>query len=206
MKRRLIILTGIVAIAALAIWVVLAVTTPTEPVFQGKKLSAWVDECGSTNSDRAVQARFAIGRMGSNAVPYLMHRLKREALKTYWLKKTDGWLHTGTKFEQMNATRVLAVRRGILGLRWSGVPELEKLVEESTNEEVVFEAYSTAEMIRSLSSDSRLNSMHLSSNAKKKVVAAMAAHGRTPPLDLRVVAIEVGPMQQESTQRVTNGR
>jgi len=175
-KRRVILWAGMaVVIGALAIWVVLAATAPTDPAYEGKKLSEWVAECGSSNVDQSVQARFAIGRMGSNAVPYLMHRLKREAQKTYWLRKADRLFHTGSKFEQMNATRLHAVRRGILGLRLSALPALEQLMEESANEEVLYQAYSAAEMIVSISSE--LNQMTLSSNAVAKVNTAVASHG-----------------------------
>ncbi len=177
-KRRVILWAGMaVVIGALAIWVVLAATAPTDPAYEGKKLSEWVAECGSSNVDRSVQARLAIGRMGSNAVPFLMHRLKREAQKTYWLRKADRLFHTGSKFEQMNATRLHAVRRGILGLRLSALPALEQLMEESANEEVLYQAYSAAEMMVSLSSDSRFNTLNLSSNAVAKVNAAVASHG-----------------------------
>src|SRR5579863_56901 len=163
--HRVMVVVGLAVVAgALAIWVVNTRNAPPEPVYEGKKLSVWLRAAGSTNGNEAVEACQAISSMGSNAAPFIMHRLKREAWKTYWLRKADQVLHTGTKFEQMDANNILAIRRGVHALRPSALPALEQVMEESSNEEVLYQAYSVGEMMVMVSSDSRFR-MSLSSNA-----------------------------------------
>ena len=193
--RRLILSTALaLVVGALAIWMMLAATPPKEPVYQGKKLSVWMKNYASTNSDRRVEAQLAIRGMGSNAVPFLTLRLKREAQKTYWLRKVDALFHTGTKFEQMNAQNVLEGRRGFLTLWPSGLPALEQVMEQSSNDEVLYQAYLMGQVMVMKSSDSHYR-MSLSSNAMVKVGAALAKHGRAAT-DVQAVAVTAGPTQR----------
>ena len=188
MKRRLIILAGALVLGALVVWIWLAATSPVEPVYEGKKLSEWLKAAGSADDRQISEAVGAIRSMGSNAAPWMVFRLRREALKTYWLKRADKLFHTGTRFEQWNEPAMRTVRGVVLPrLGPSMVPELERLMEESSNDEVLYQAYFVAEIIVSVQNDSRFSTLSLSSNALAKVNAALAKRGRGPPIAVRTV-------------------
>src|SRR4030095_12590899 len=79
MRRRCIILgmgTALVA-GVLACWP----SGPKEPVYQGKRLSDWLEEAGPTKEPETVEAACkALKAIGTNALPYLVSQFTRESL------------------------------------------------------------------------------------------------------------------------------
>ena len=129
-----------VVVGALAIWTVLSLTAPAEPIFEGKKISVWMKTVASTNRTESDPAFMAIRSLGSNAVPYMVHRLKREATKNYWLKKADHLLHTGQTFQHFNQSGISTVDKGLNAIGPAAVPALDQLIQESSNDEVIYES------------------------------------------------------------------
>ena len=97
-------LIGLVALFVWKAW------RPSEPVYQGKTLSAWVEQWQSNrialtmffdNPSRKAatyareEAQKAILQIGTNGIPYLLRLVRSEELATpSWLKRTlpDSWL------------------------------------------------------------------------------------------------------------------
>ncbi len=181
-RRRHIWFVGSVILAvALCVWLVVFCSGPREPVYGGKKLSAWLQTIASTNIEveQSEQARWAISQMGSNAAPYLVHGLKREALKTYWLKKADALFHSGTRFEQFNWSGGRAMIGGLRALGEPALPGLEEVMEESSNEEVLYESCMAAIFIEIRTNGSGVFTWPLSPEATARVNAVLAVrmHG-----------------------------
>jgi HEAT repeat protein len=63
-----------VAIAVRVFWSL----GPKEPSYDGRSLSAWLDEWGQAYNDRTNHATIAIRAIGSNALPILLSRLSKE--------------------------------------------------------------------------------------------------------------------------------
>ena len=93
MNRRRLILFGALALMAAGV-VALWPRGPKEPVYQGKKLSYWIQEASrprsETDSNRLQELRLAFTAIGTNAVPYLLaefesRQSKLSAIAFRWL-------------------------------------------------------------------------------------------------------------------------
>ena len=108
-QKRILCLTAVVLVGVVAVFVWKA-WRPSEPVYQGKTLSAWVeqwqssriqvptfenDPAAKTAKEAREQAQEAILQIGSNGIPHLLRLIRSEELATTsWLKRTlpDSWL------------------------------------------------------------------------------------------------------------------
>jgi len=79
LKRRNILVLVLLAVAALA-WFIWRLYSPDEPVYQGKRLRAWLDEAYRTRDLQALTN--AVRQMGTNALPALLRMVRLR----------DGWL------------------------------------------------------------------------------------------------------------------
>ena len=71
LKRALAVL--LLLIVVFAAWLL---TRPREPEYQGRSLSAWLDDYNRTGTEGAEQASTAIRAMGTNCLPYLITHIK----------------------------------------------------------------------------------------------------------------------------------
>ncbi len=75
---RIGILAGMVFLVAALIF---AATRSREPVYQGKKLSEWLEE-GSSQEEFSyrfsAETRFAVRQIGTNALPFLLDTLRSQ--------------------------------------------------------------------------------------------------------------------------------
>ena len=97
MRRRRIILGSALAVALVALALAWP-SGPTEPVYQGKRLSQWIEEVGlySTpfvaeyNSDIRQNALKAVRAIGTNALPWLMGEFDTPVSK--WRVTVNEWV------------------------------------------------------------------------------------------------------------------
>jgi HEAT repeats/PBS lyase HEAT-like repeat len=88
-KRRLLLAIVLLAALAACAWFFLSSNQPPEPVYQGKTLTVWLEEGSGSfgqdiNSEEQQKAADAVGHIGTNAIPTLLHllRIKYSPLKT----------------------------------------------------------------------------------------------------------------------------
>ncbi len=163
-----------VAVGALAVWLVMVVTVPTEPVYQGKKLSVWLKLIASPDTEKSLEARRAVHRMGSNAVPILIRRFNRQALEALVIRKEYEWSHSESRFyQQMDSLRFDITINGLLAVGEPAIPSLKNILEQSSNEEALREASWMVSYITATHPQSQSNRLTLSSNAQVKVTAAV---------------------------------
>src|SRR5262245_61020999 len=86
MGRKRLFIVGVVALA-IALLVLLWPRGPKEPVYQGKRLSAWLIEASSESGLKT--APEAIQALGTNAIPYLLFEFERTEPR--WKQKLLGW-------------------------------------------------------------------------------------------------------------------
>jgi hypothetical protein len=104
MKRRRILLLlalGAVGAGLFLFWL----RGPKEPVYQGKRLSQWIEEADRTDSNEQAIARKAIGTLGTNALPWLMSEFKRPPPKLRnafyrWVARNTSWDFRSRRHEQ----------------------------------------------------------------------------------------------------------
>lgn len=91
MRRNLVACFALAAVG-LCLWLVLRLSGPSEPVYQGKRLGDWqkIYE-SSTNQANRTAAEAAIVQMGSNAVPFLVARMQREAIWISRKSRFNAW-------------------------------------------------------------------------------------------------------------------
>ena len=73
--RRIALFVGLLLIIAALVF---AATRPHEPRYQGKKLSAWLEEIDFNDwpQQNSAELQFALRRMGTNTLPFLLSRLR----------------------------------------------------------------------------------------------------------------------------------
>lgn len=75
-RRRILLLLGLAAVAV--VLVLCWPRGPQEPVYEGKRLTEWMENIGSLNAPEADRAaRQALRAIGSNAVPWLLDQFDR---------------------------------------------------------------------------------------------------------------------------------
>ena len=93
-SRRRIWVAGLVILAAgFGVWLVVFGFGPREPVYQGRRLGDWMVRLDSTNEAEVFEAEHVMTAMGSNAVPFLIYRLRSHALHRYFLFELTLVLH-----------------------------------------------------------------------------------------------------------------
>jgi len=127
MKRRRILLLlalGAVGAGLFLFWL----RGPKEPVYQGKRLSQWIEEADRTDSNEQAIARKAIGTLGTNALPWLMSEFKRPPPKLRnafyrWVARNTSWDFRSRRHEQ----RIRLASHGIHFLGSNAAPALPTL-------------------------------------------------------------------------------
>src|SRR5712692_12000430 len=74
-KRGFLLAVLFVALAGCLVWML---SRPAEPVYQGKPLSAWINEYNGRPGDTNQAALVAIREMGTNAIPALLKIIKAD--------------------------------------------------------------------------------------------------------------------------------
>ena len=106
---------ALVAAGVVALWQ----SGPQEPVYQGKKLSEWIEEGTRTTSDSEgrLKAALAIQTIGTNAIPYLLSEFAvRESKLSKWSKWASRKVGLDQQFEPGNPRR----RKATLTLQFLG--------------------------------------------------------------------------------------
>jgi len=125
------------AFASLAIAVLAALTVlfPREPMYHGKRLSAWlrdVENGGAVTTERSVHAREALRQIGTNAVPCLLKMLR--AQDPTWKTEAVGWLqdkcNIDWSFSLANSQwqRALAGFETLGGTAEPAIPDLRAMI------------------------------------------------------------------------------
>jgi len=141
-KRRGIILAGVLVVAG--VWFVIwGASGPPEPVYEGRKLTSWLERHLPNssanppyNSPGWHKAEEAIRRIGTNGIPTLLRMLRandppRWVLKAMQTIQRRGWLRINYRYampqheEAEYAFRVLGTNAA------SAVPELIKIYQEN---------------------------------------------------------------------------
>lgn len=89
-KSRILIAALLVAVLCALAWLALLLCKANEPVYEGKKLSAWLQDIdyGQPQAKRD-KAGEAIRSMGTNTLPFLLHDLdvaRQSRLKEYLIR------------------------------------------------------------------------------------------------------------------------
>ncbi len=148
MRRRRIIWAGLaLVILGVAGWFVFGDRPPPEPVYQGKKLSAWIVATVSEDNKESEEAKAVLHDAGSNAVPYLVQRLEERGVHQSWedkLSKVLKRLHIAhDRITPGTGPTILA----LAAVGPPALPDLERLLEKSTNEEVLRDGYCAVYLI-----------------------------------------------------------
>jgi HEAT repeats len=142
-KGRILVVSFVIMVLALFTWQVMS---PHEPVYEGKKLSVWLEAYAHApgfgiglRSPEQMEADKAMRQIGTNAIPTLlkMLRFKNHPLNdkiAYWLKalhlSREGYVHESVKHsEAAEAFRVLGPQVK------EAVPELIKIYDENLSVE-----------------------------------------------------------------------
>jgi HEAT repeat protein len=121
-----------------------------EPSVEGRSLSAWLTDLKDVREERSASARFALQKLGSNAVPYLLKRLQRkEGFVERFADSVFGQLSRGRPFQSRISERRLeaGLAFDVLGTNAiSAFPQLcFQLTNYSTaNDEIILAAAATA--------------------------------------------------------------
>jgi HEAT repeat protein len=133
-KRRLIIAVLAVAILAALIF---TLTGPREPVYNGRTLSAWLEEIDRNSREGlpTQQAREAINQIGANAVPCFLNWIRFDP--PAWKDKLPGFLSDNERFRAQAAAEGFA----ILGLKAkTAIPDLIHTMRTAQNQDVMLRA------------------------------------------------------------------
>ena len=142
-------------------------------MYGGKKLSVWLQEIPSPNTTESLEARRVVHRIGSNAVPFLIRRFDWQAFEALGIRKEYERSHSESRFyQQMDSLRIDITIRGLMAVGEPAIPALTNILEQSSNEEALREAYSMASYITFTHIRSQSNGLTLSSNAQVRVTAA----------------------------------
>lgn len=96
MKKKLLIAAGVCALLILSFWTAWP-NSPREPEWEGKPLSFWIVELRSHNpnpaelSPRQLAAKRAVRAIGTNAVPWLLTRIRTEPAHRWWKSVDDTY-------------------------------------------------------------------------------------------------------------------
>ena len=135
-RRRILLLLALVAVVA--VLVLFWPRGPKEPVYQGKRLTEWIQQAQwptrrfptQPERERADAARQAIKAIGTNALPYLVSEFVRPESK--WRTSFNRWAskHPSIRFRFADFdTRVLAAANGLGILGRDAAPALPTLAE-----------------------------------------------------------------------------
>lgn len=134
-RRRVII--GLTACVFVGIGVVAFWPAEKEPEYNGKKLSEWVEICRRERFTHRKEALWAIQAIGTNALPYLLKRVRRDV--PIWQRKTaEQCKRLGLEWPQQFITKRTSQQAnawealGDLGSHaHSAIPEVYRLALES---------------------------------------------------------------------------
>ncbi len=141
MRRGLIICAALAA-GALCVWLALPQRAPPEPVYQGKPVSYWLEtisaEDARTNGGVfSPQFCQAMRSMGSNAVPFLVYRLRREAVSAYYKGKFNSLAtHWHLRVGFYVPSRPIA-SQALIYIGQPATPGLLKVFEDTSNTNVL---------------------------------------------------------------------
>ena len=135
-RPKFLLFTGL--LFSVLVGVVILVVMRSEPSYQGKKLTAWIDDLSKSNSwqqwDTNTAPAKAIRAIGTNAIPWLLRDIRHPVHPMeYRLNALLNKQHlVKYRFPDMNAR----LRRASLGFQALGtiakpaIPDLEKLIED----------------------------------------------------------------------------
>ncbi|MEO6033701.1 MAG: HEAT repeat domain-containing protein [Verrucomicrobiota bacterium] len=130
--RRIALFVGLLLMIALLVF---AATRPREPVDQGKTLSAWLEEINFAGPQRSsTELQFAIRRMGTNTLPFLLPRLRFS--KTDAKVKFEEWARKQDVFPILFHDNERECYAAALAFEFLGpiakpaIPSLEKMLDE----------------------------------------------------------------------------
>jgi len=148
MRRRRIIWAGLaLVILGVAGWIAFGDKAPPEPVYQGRKLSVWIEATASPNRRESDEANAALHDIGSKAVPFLLYQLEKKSLEWH---RHDKFAKALKKMHIAHDPFVPGLAQTIMATVAVGppaLPGLEKLLEKSTNEEVLRDGYCAVYLI-----------------------------------------------------------
>lgn len=119
---------------------VTAVVFPREPVYEGRRLSAWLRDLSSGRNGEAstqLPARQAVKEIGTNALPFLLKMLKSQDPE--WKSQSVAWLQDTCDLDLSASLAEAQRQRALRGFQALGreaepaVPELRSLVFGSDN-------------------------------------------------------------------------
>jgi hypothetical protein len=70
----------VINVAAMVTFLLLKLSKPAEPVYNGKPLSEWVHQCWNTNRAAAEDAVAAIRQIGTNGIPFFLNLMEAREL------------------------------------------------------------------------------------------------------------------------------
>lgn len=140
MKRKPLLWT-LAGVILLAIVLLVRPTGPREPVYQGKKLSQWIDGTAAgfitgpnpPDKETSDRADAAIRALGTNALPWLLYEFTCPDSK--WKRKVDSWIAGHTRWDFRLSDHANRMYRAYCGLVTLGpgmapaLPELAKCLD-----------------------------------------------------------------------------
>ena len=134
MNRRRILLTIALIIGAFTL---IVSTLKKEPMADGKTISQWLEILGDGHSDKRELAAAAILKIGTNAIPWMLHEIKQgnSPAKLWLQEQTERQSLIKFTFEDKDKHREHAEAAfEILGeAAASAIPALMKLMEKEHN-------------------------------------------------------------------------
>jgi hypothetical protein len=136
-ERRILIAALLVAVLCALAWLALLLGKPNEPVYEGKKLSAWLPDIDYDQPQaKREKAGEAIRSMGTNTLPFLLHDLdpaRQSRLIEYLIQLVRKQSRFKLKWRNMNErSRQATWAFDALGPAGApAIPELLKLQESN---------------------------------------------------------------------------
>ncbi len=159
-KKRGIILAAVLAVLGGLLWL-LFFSGPPEPVYQGKRLSAWLEgyagQIGTVRDVTTEEADNAVRHIGTNAIPTLLRRLRaRDSALTHLLHDlamSQSFVRI-RYFPAVNRHEQAVMAFKVLGAEArDAVPELTRIFEENIS---LDSRFSTAEALGAISPDAKV--------------------------------------------------
>jgi hypothetical protein len=130
-KRRILIVALLVAVLCALAWLALLPGQPDEPVYEGKKLSAWLPDIDYDQPKvKREKAGEAIRSMGTNTLPFLLHDLdaaRQSRLEGYLIQLVRKQSRFKLKWRNMNE-RSRQAAWAFKALGPAGVPAIPELL------------------------------------------------------------------------------
>ena len=138
-RRRILLLLALVAVGAGI--VLIAPRGPKEPVYEGKRLTQWIEECYNRNTAESREtSRRVLKAMGTNALPFLLHQFAQKDSR--WTASLKNWVYSHRMMRAQydaDMKRLYIINFGLHSLGADaapGLPELARYVDESPRGEM----------------------------------------------------------------------